>query len=96
MKCIFVALAADAIKDVSKEEDENGWKYERKSMIWWGFAMQLSGLWEVYLINSHVHNIIKKYRVNFDGASPDASPDLPSKQQKRIAFRLQAHILQMT
>lgn len=70
-KVFFLKIAAQAIRDVNLQRDENGLTYARKAMIRCGLAKQPNGLWEISQLFPHLQNIIAKHRTCFDGVNPD-------------------------
>lgn len=70
-KRFFLKIAAQAVRDVNKQRDENGWTYARKAMIRCGLAKQPNGLWEISQLFPHLQNIVHKHRNHFDGEDPD-------------------------
>ena len=66
-KRFFLQLAADSVRDVSKQRDSVGVFYTRKAMIRCGMALNLNGQWEVKQIFPHLQEIFKKYEENFKG-----------------------------
>lgn len=70
-KPFFLKIAAQAVRDVNMQRDENGLTYARKAMIRCGLAKQPNGLWEIKQLFPHLQNIIAKHRVYFDGVNPD-------------------------
>ena len=46
-KSFFLKLAADAIRDVNLQRDENSLTYARKAMISCGLSRDFTGVWRI-------------------------------------------------
>lgn len=66
-KSYFLKLAADSVRAVNEQRDENGMTYARKAMIRCGLALDTDGIWRVEQLFPHLQTIVNKYRANFDG-----------------------------
>lgn len=66
-KHFFLKLAADAVRDVNRQRDENRLTYVRKAMILCGLALNVNGVWEETQLSPELQAIINKHRVHFDG-----------------------------
>lgn len=69
-KSFFLKLAADAVREVNSERDADGLTYARKAMIKCGLSKNVNGVWDESQLFKHLQEIIKAYRVNFDGEDP--------------------------
>ena len=62
----FLRLAADVVRDVNDQRDENGITYARKAMILCGMSLNTNGIWEIGQLKPELQNIIRKHRAEFD------------------------------
>lgn len=69
-KRFFLKLAAQAVRDVNMQKDENGLTYARKAMIRTGLALNVNGIWEESQLFPKLQEIIKKHRSHFEGQPP--------------------------
>ena len=63
--------ASDAIIDVNKERDENGFTYVEKAIRPCGMALKTTGRWEVEQFKPEQQNIVGKYRHGFENPDGD-------------------------
>jgi hypothetical protein len=66
-KLFFLKLAAESVRKVNSQRDENGLTYARKAMIRCGLALDVSGEWRIGQLKPELQNIIHKHREYFDG-----------------------------
>lgn len=62
----FLRLAADSIRDVNRQRDEDGIPYARKAMISCGLAKNLSNTWEIRHLFPKLQEIVTKHKNHFD------------------------------
>lgn len=72
-KRFFLRLAADAVRDVNAQRDENGLSFAYKAMIRTGMALNVTGRWEEAQLFPRLQQIIAKHRKHFDGEPVDSS-----------------------
>lgn len=60
---------------VNKDRDCDNVLYTRMSMIRWGMALKMNGVWEEKQFLPHLQDIVTKYRENFEGKSVEDSMD---------------------
>lgn len=70
-KLFLLKLAASTVRAVNRERDGERLTYGRKEMIQCGFAQGINALWEIRQLFPHFQEIIREYRVHFDGENPD-------------------------
>ena len=66
-KRFFLQLAANVVREVNGQRDDEHHKYARKAMIRCRLAKRSNGLFEIRQLFRHLQNIISKCRENFDG-----------------------------
>lgn len=67
-KTFYLRLAADAVREVNRQHDEDGLSYVRKAIIRTGLTLNLNGLWEERQLFPRRQNIIIAWHRNhFDG-----------------------------
>lgn len=64
---MFLQLAAKDVQKVNNETEKDNVLYTRKAMIRCGMERNINGVWEKGQLFPHLQEIVKKYRVNFDG-----------------------------
>ena len=70
-KTFFLKLAADSVRDVNMQRDENGLTYARKAMIRCGLSKNINGKWEKDQLFQHLQDIIDLYPECFNGKEPE-------------------------
>lgn len=61
-KTFFLKTKAQAVREVSMQQDEKYWNYFLKEMICFGMHKQPNGFWKVKQLFPHVQNIVSSYR----------------------------------
>lgn len=74
-KSFFLELTKKATDQVNRQRDENGITYARKAMIMCGLALNTNGLWEEKQLTPKLQELIRKYRVHFNGEPVHSSRD---------------------
>ena len=66
-KGFFLALAAEAVRDVNQEQDFQGMNIARKSMIRCGLSLDTDGVWRCEQLFQELQDIIAEFPNHFDG-----------------------------
>lgn len=70
-KEFFLKLAAESVREVNKQLDDNGMNYARKAMIRCGLSLKPDGTWYETQLSPELQQIIAKHRIHFDGQPVD-------------------------
>lgn len=63
-KKVFLKLAADAVKDVNNQRNQNVISYARRAMVITGMSLNLNGSWYEDQLNDELQSLIAQYRNN--------------------------------
>lgn len=63
------------MKKVNSRRDSDGILYSRQAMIHCGLALNLNRQWEERQLAPHLHDVIRKYRDNFEGRPVNVDND---------------------
>lgn len=79
-KKFFLSMAADVVRTVGQQRDQDGILYTRKALVRCGMALNYNGLWEERQLSPELQNIVKKYAENFNGQPVTTDQDLDGER----------------